>query len=203
MLTAQTAHAGVHRQETSHPCTPLGLATERAQAHLSGSEVPTAITTLPVWSQTHRDGVWAGIKAVLDKHQQGAKMTVHFRADLSGLLHPESADAAVEALEEYEVKVPVAGQPGAGKGAASPAGGPAAAETAQAVHSPPCATCTVVKLAVLGSMGPWDRGWSCWVLGHVCMSGHVRAGMPRLAATVLRKERMGVRLSAISRTGRP
>ena len=67
----------------------------------------------------------AGIKAVLDKHKQGAKMTVHFRADLSGLLHPESADAAVETVEEYEVKVPVKepakDQPEAGKSSAEDA----------------------------------------------------------------------------------
>ena len=68
---------------------------------------------------------------MLDKHRQGAKMTVHFRADLSGLLHPESADAAVEVLEEYEVKVPVPDQPGAGKEADSPVEDPAAAEAAQ------------------------------------------------------------------------
>ena len=43
---------------------------------------------------------------MLDKHKD-AKLSVHFRADISGLLVPEAADASAETVEEYEVKVPV------------------------------------------------------------------------------------------------
>ena len=49
----------------------------------------------------------AGIKAVLDKHKD-AKLSVHFKADISGLLTPESADATADVAEEYEVQVPAA-----------------------------------------------------------------------------------------------
>ena len=72
-----------------------------------------------------------GIKAVLDKHKE-AKLSVHFRADISGLLIPESADASAEVTEEYEVQVPVKDSKAEAKAEAS------AAEVCPGLSKSPC-----------------------------------------------------------------
>ncbi|KAK9813694.1 hypothetical protein WJX73_003926 [Symbiochloris irregularis] len=53
----------------------------------------------------------SGIKAVVAKHKETGKMSVHFRADESGLVKPTHAEAVLEVTEEYTVKVPVATEP--------------------------------------------------------------------------------------------
>lgn len=52
-----------------------------------------------------------GIKAVIAKHNQTGKMSVHFKADESGRVTPSHAEAVLEVTEEYTVKVPVAAKP--------------------------------------------------------------------------------------------
>ena len=58
------------------------------------------------------------MKAVLDKHKE-ARLSVHFRADASGVLAPDAADATAEVAEEYDVQVPVSGGAGAGNDTAA------------------------------------------------------------------------------------
>ena len=112
-------------------------------------------------------GLPAGIKGILGKHKQGAKMSVHFRADLSGLLHPESADAAVEVVEEYEVKVPVKGPSGAGKDATANETD-AASEPDQVLGSlAPCSPFLACHVPCLCSA--WCPRLACGP-GHACSS---------------------------------
>lgn len=53
-----------------------------------------------------RDGGRAGMREVVKKHPEPAKMGVHFRADLSGILAVDRAEAVIDTLEQYEVQVP-------------------------------------------------------------------------------------------------
>ena len=46
------------------------------------------------------------------KHGETGRLSVHFRADDSGRLTPSHAEAVVDVLEEYTVKVPVASKAG-------------------------------------------------------------------------------------------
>lgn len=46
-----------------------------------------------------------GMRDVVKKHPEPAKMGVHFRADLSGILAVDRAEAVIDTLEQYEVQV--------------------------------------------------------------------------------------------------
>ena len=59
-----------------------------------------------------KPGLHAGIRAVIDKHGETGRMSVHFRADESGRILPTHAEAVLDVIEEYNVSVPVANMTG-------------------------------------------------------------------------------------------
>ena len=50
----------------------------------------------------------AGMKDILAKHKELGKLSLHFRADESGILSLEGGEAVIETTEEYTVKVRLA-----------------------------------------------------------------------------------------------
>ena len=62
----------------------------------------------PCRSVRHRPdsgGLPAGIDKALAAHSEPGKASVHFRADASGLLAVQQAEAVFETTEEYSVQV--------------------------------------------------------------------------------------------------
>ena len=49
----------------------------------------------------------AGIQAALKKHNGSARLSLHFKADESGLMSLEKGEAVSEISEEYTTKVPL------------------------------------------------------------------------------------------------
>ena len=47
----------------------------------------------------------AGMKEILAKHKELGKLSLHFRADESGILSLDGGEAVIETTEEYTVKV--------------------------------------------------------------------------------------------------
>ena len=47
----------------------------------------------------------AGMKDILAKHKELGKLSLHFRADESGILSLDGGEAVIETTEEYTVKV--------------------------------------------------------------------------------------------------
>ena len=54
-----------------------------------------------------RPSVLPGIQEAAKKHNGSAKLSLHFRADESGIVSLEKGEATSEIMEEYTVKVPV------------------------------------------------------------------------------------------------
>jgi DNA-binding Lrp family transcriptional regulator len=47
----------------------------------------------------------AGINNVSSKYRETGKLNLHFRADVSGLLHADKGEAVIDTEEEYTVEV--------------------------------------------------------------------------------------------------
>ena len=145
-LRSLSRSPSVSASAQDRPRTCLTCSMSPHLAHLLADSVPSTLHVCcrcspTPWPSTHQAQPCAGIKAVLDKHRD-ARLSVHFRADISGLLVPESADATAEVTEEYDVQVPL-----------SSAGDSAGNATAAEVSSLPRAPCTSTKTPCLFQQG--------------------------------------------------